>query len=239
MPRLIEKGDPGIDHPILIDGIELSIMPAELDQPPTPVSVYLDRFDGGASEHQRRPYFIGAPSYKDRYPFTFAYDQIGREDRIKMEEIRVGGGIHRLTIWRMVPVKWICLAGVSRYYLPSFRKPAAHLYDGLAISGPAGFNIVSPETFPIDATLNGDALEVTYAEGPELDDPGEGGIVFARQPDTSGQTMDYCALRVGGALVTGDVLMAWGCWSHDVSLRAPGVTMRGQVERQAYTFVEV
>lgn len=240
MPRLINKGDPGTDYPILIDGVQVSVRPADLDQPPASVSDYLDRFDGGASEHQRRPWFLGAPAYKDRYSFTFSYDQIKAEDRIIMDELRVGGGIHRLTVWRMVPVKWVCLAGISRYYLPSFRKPAAHLYDGVELSGPAGFVVVDPlDTFPIDATLNDTTLTVTYAEGPTLADPGAGGIVIARQPDTSGETADYCAVRIGDAVETGDVLMLWGCWTHEVSWRTASVNLRGQVESQAYSFVEV
>jgi len=239
MVRLIEKGAPGTDFPILIDGRQVSILPADLDQPPTPVSDYLDRFDGGASEHQRRPFFLGAPNYKDRYSFTFTYDTLSTEDRIVMEELRVMGGIHRLTVWRMVPVIWSCLAGVARYYLPSLRKPAAHLYDALVITGRTGVATVTTEAFPIDAWLNDDPLTVTYAEGPTLADPGAGGIVIARQPDASGEAADYVAVRIGDTVVTGDILKLWGCWTHEVSLRAPGVTLRGQAETQNYTFVEV
>lgn len=237
MVRLIEQTDAGTDYPILIDGLQVSVRPADLDQPPVPVSDYLDRFDGGASEHQRRPWFLGAPSYKDRYSFAFRYDQISGADRVIMETIRVRGGIHRLTVFRMVPVIWSCLAGVSRYYLPSFRKPAAHLYDGLALSNPAA--TVTTEAFPIDATLEGVALTVTYAEGPTLADPGAGGIVVARQPDTSGEAADYVAVRIGDAVTTGDELILWGCWTHEVSLRTQSVNLRGQIESQAYTFVEV
>jgi hypothetical protein len=239
MPRLIDKGDPGTDRSILIDGIQLSILPADLDAPPEPVSDYLDRLDGGASEHQRRPYFLGAPAYSDRYTFTFAYDQITGDDRVKMEEIRVAGGTHRIVVWRMVPIIWHVQAGVSRYYLGRFRKPAEWLYRGLILSGPAGSTEVTAEHFPIDATLAGEALTVTYAEGPTLADPGTGGVVIARQPDVSGEAADYTAVRVGGTLTTGDVLMLWGVWAHEVSLRAPGLVMRGQTETQSYTFVEV
>jgi hypothetical protein len=239
MPRLIDKGDPSTDYPILIDGVQLGIIPAELEAPPEPVSQYLDRLDGGASEHQRRPFFLGAGNYSDRYTYTFSLDGIEAEDRIKVDELRVRGGIHRLTVWRMVPVVWACLGGLSRYYLPRFRKPAAHLYAGLRISGAAGSVVVTTEAFPVDATLNGDALAVTYAEGPTLTDPGEGGIVVARQPDGSGESADYCAVRVGGDIATGDELMLWGVWSHEVSLRVANVTMRGQSEALALVFVEV
>jgi len=237
MPRLIEQGDPGTDRPILLDGVELSVLPADLDSPPEPVSDYLDRLNGRASEHQRRPSFYGAPSHTDRYPFTFAYDQIRGPDRIIMETIRVRGGTHLLTVWRMVPVIWQCQAGISRHYLP--RRPAAHLYDGLLIGGDAGATVVNTEHFPIDATLNGAALAVTYAEGPTLADPGEGGVVVAREADVSGEAAGYVGIRVGGTLQTGDELMLWGCWTHEVSLRAPGLVMRGQSESHAYVFVEV
>lgn len=239
MPRLIAPGDPGTDHPMLIDGVALSILPADLDAPPEPISDYKDRLDGGASEHQRRPWFLGAASYSDRYTFTFGYKQIADENRIAMEEMRVRGGIHRLVVWRMVPIIWTVQTGVAVYYLPRFRKPAAHLYSGLMLIGPAGADEVTTENFPIDAWLGDEPLVVSYAEGPALDDPGEGGIVFARQPDVSGEATDYNAVRVGGDLVTGDELKVWGVWSHEVSLRTPGLTMRGQVEDQNYVFVEV
>lgn len=239
MVRQIEQGDPGTDRPILIDGIELGIMPADLDAPPEPVSDYLDRLDGGASEHQRRPFFLGAPNYSDRYSYTFAYDQIQGDDRVKMELIRVRGGIHRLVVWRMVPVIWTCLAGVQQYYLPRFRKPAAHLYSGLRMGGDAGSIVIGTETFPIDATLNDVALTVTYAEGPALVAPGAGEIVISRQPDVTGEAADYVPILLGDTVVTGDELILWGCWAHEVSLRAPGLTMRGQTESHAYTFEEV
>lgn len=241
MLPLLERGDVGTDRPILIDGIELSVMPAEMEIIPEPVSEYLDMFDGGAREFQRRPYFDGIPNYSDRYTFVIPYDALRGEDRVKVELIRARGGIHRLTVWRMVPVVWTCVAGVSRYYLPRFRKPAAHLYAGTAITGVggAGAATVTTNAFPIEATLGGVALDVTYAEGPTLADPGAGGIVFARMPDVDGEAADYTALRIGGALVTGTELVAWGAWSHEVSLRAPRVAIRGLVESHALTFVEV
>ncbi len=240
MPRLIEKGDPGTDRPILIDGIELRILPAELDAPPEPVSDFLDRLDGGSSEHQRRPWFDGVANVRDRKTFTFAYDQIQGDDRIKMMEIVARGGLHRITVWRMEPIIWTCREGVSRYYLPAFRKPAAHLYSGLVLGGEtAGAVTVTTEAFPIDATLNGDALTVTYEEGPILSNPGTGGLVLGRVPNSDGEEAGYTRVRAGGTLVTGDELILWGVWTSECTLRSPGVTMRGQTESQAFVFVEV
>lgn len=241
MSPLIERGDAGTDRPVLLDGIELSIMPADMEITPEPVGDYVDMLDGGAREFQRRPWFDGVPNYSDRYTFSIPYEQIQGTDRIKLELIRNRGGIHRLVVWRMVPVVWTIVADLSRYYLPRFRRPAAHLYAGTLIggSGGGGAATITTTAFPLEATLDDVALDVTYAEGPTLIDPGEGTIVVARQPDTAGETQDYTALMLGGDLVDGAELVVWGAWSHEVSLRAPRVALNGVRESQSLTFVEV
>lgn len=233
-------GDPGIARPVLIDGVELSVMPSEFDMLPEPVSDYLDMFDGGAREFQRRPYFDGVNNYSDRVTFSFPIDQIRGENMRKMQLILARGGTHRITVWRMSPVVFSCVSGVQRYYLPRFRKVAGHLYAGLTLSGGGvGDTIVTTDAFPLIATLNDADLAVTYAEGPTLVAPGAGGIVIARQPDTSGAATDYVAVRMGDSPDTGDELILWSCWTHETSLRDPRISVRGPQESHSYTFVEL
>jgi hypothetical protein len=236
LPALVEKGDPGIDRSIVIDGVVFSVMPKDMDVSPEPVSDYLDMLDGGAREFQRRPHFDGVPDYSDRYTFGFPYEALNNDDREKLELIRVRGGIHRLTLWRMVPVVWTCKTGVQRYYLPRFRKIAASVYDGLAIGGGV---TVATDRFPSIASLNGAALTVTYADGPTLASPGAGGIVLARDPDLTGEATDYTGVYVGTAVESGDELILWACFAFEVSMRAPRMKLSGINESHAYTFVEV
>jgi hypothetical protein len=233
IPPLVTKGDPGIDRPLVIDGIVLSVMPREAV--PRPLSRFLDMADGGAREFQIRPHFDGIARHADRYTFTIPYEWLSGENREKMELIRVSGGAHRLTAWRMVPVRFTCKAGVQRYYLPRFRKCAAHLYSGLQ----NGAYTVDTELFPTLATLNDVELAVTYAEGPTLADPGAGGLVIARQPDSAGSAKEYTALRLGDVVVTGDDLILWSCFAHECSMLEPSIRMVGNTESHAYTFVEV
>lgn len=236
MPALIQKGDAGLDRAVLIDGVSLSVLPREMNASPEPVSDYQNMLDGGAREWQRRPHFDGVADHADRYTFSFPYDSIRGDDRVTMERMRVRGGIHRLTLWRMVPVIWTCRAGLKRYYFPRFRKCAAHLYAGVTLPGSI---IVGTVTFPTEASLNGDALAVSYAEGPALADPGVGGIVIARQPDVDGEALDYTAVLLGDDVAEGDVIELWTCFTFEVSLYSPTFRLSGLVESHSYTFVEI
>lgn len=233
---LITPGDAGTKRSILIDGISFAILPSDMEITPEPVSEYIDMLDGGSVECQRRPHFDGIAAHADRYTFSIPYDSIRGDDLENMEMIRVSGGIHKLTIWRNVPIKYDCKAGVQRYYFPRFRKCAAHLYAGLNI-GNAIF--VSTDLFPTLATLNSVALTVSYVEGPTILDPGAGGIRIARQPDMTGPTRDYTAFRLGDAVVTGDVLKIRMPTTFEVSLRAPRIRLNGTQESHSHTFVEV
>lgn len=235
LPR-IAKGDAGTAFPPVIDGRVLTLLPAEMNLNPDPVSDYLDMLDGGAREFQRRPGFDGVANHSDRYIADLLYEQIRGTNRVEMESIRARGGLHRLTIWRMVPVFYTCKAGVQRYYFPRFRKVAAHVYAGLNLGGGI---IVTTSVFPTLATLNGDELDVTYAVGPALVSPGAGGIVIAREPDATGAATDYTALMLGDTVSTGDELELWTCFSFECSMRAPRMVLRGQTESHAHTFVEV
>lgn len=232
----IEIGDSGIRRAIVIDGYVFRNLPQEIEALPEPVSDYQDMLDGGAREWQRRPYFDGVPNHSDRYTFSIPFEWLEGEALQNMEIIRVTGGIHRLTLWRMVPIVFTCKAGVQTYYLPRFRKVAAHLYTDLHLGNGV---FVSTDAFPTKATLNGLPLTVTYALGPALDPPAAGGIVFAKYPEIAGAAMDYTPLRLGDAVATGDTLILWGCWSHEVSMRAPRIRMSGMNESHAHTFVEV
>ncbi len=235
LPR-IAPGDPGTAFPPVIDGHVLSLIPAELDITPEPVGDYVDMLDGGAREFQRRPGFDGVANHSDRYTIDLVYDSIKGTNREQMELIRARGGLHRVTVWRMVPVIYTCQSGVQRYYFPRFRKCAAHLYSGLNIGG----NItVSTDVFPTLATLNDDDLIVTYALGPTLVTPGAGGLVIAKQPDTSGAATDYTALMLGDVVATGDELIVWTCFTFECSMRAPRIPVRGITESHSHTFVEV
>lgn len=235
MPVYVKKGDPGTDRPILIDGIVFSVMPSDMEITPEPISEYLDMLGGGAREFQRRPGFDGVADHADRYTFAVPYGYLKGENRVQMELIRVRGGVHRLTVWRMVPVFYTLKSGVQRIYLPRFRKIAAHLYDGLNMGGV----VVTTASFPTYATLNGDTeLAVTYAAGPTLVTPGAGGIVIARQPDTSGAATDYTAMLLGDTVETGDTLELWSCFTFECSMRAPRVIVTRQQESHAHTFVE-
>lgn len=232
----LAKGDPGTRYPLLIDGERLSVNPAELDVTPEPVSDFLDMLDGGAREMQRRPGFDGVANLSDRYTFSIPYDALKGNDRIIVEEVRARGGVHRITLWRLVPVIYTMKSGLQRYYFPRFRKCAAHLYAGLYMG-----NGISVDTilFPTLATLNGAALDVTYALGPTLADPGAGGLVIAKQPDASGAATDYTGFMVGDAVATGDELILWTSFTFECSMRAPRIVVRGITESHAHTFVEV
>lgn len=239
MTARVQDGDPGIDLPLVIDGVVLSFMPKNLAITPDPVSDYLDMMDGGAQEWQRRPFFDGIANHSERYTFAVPYDSVKGDNRVKIELIRARGGTHRLTLWRKTPVIYTCLPGLQRYYFPRFRKCAAHIYAGLLV----GSVVVSTEVFPTTAELLRDGvatpLNVTYGEGPALADPGPGAIVIAREPDTDGETADYTAFLVGTPLLAGDVITLWSCFSHDVSMRSPSLQLVGLQEHHAYTFVEV
>jgi hypothetical protein len=236
MLPLIAKGDPGIDREIVIDGVVLSIMPSPFDMTPDPVSVYQDLLDSGGREWQRRPHFDGIANHMDRYTITIGFGSIKDENREKMEVIRATGGIHRVVLWRMVPFVYTCVAGLQRYYLPRLRKCAAWLYDGLLIGGGV---TVATDAFPTYATLNGDLLAVTYAEGPTLVTPDAGGIVIARQPDSSGAATDYTAVQLGDVPAGGDVLTIWMAPAMEMSMRAPQIRVSRAQESHAYTFVEL
>jgi hypothetical protein len=233
---LIAKGDPGIDREIVIDGVVLSVMPGTLDVDPAPVGDYQDMLDGGAREWQRRPHFDGIANMMDRYTITVPIASLKGEDREKMEVTRATGGIHRVVLWRMVPFVYTCKTGLQRYYLPRLRRCAAWVYDGLLMPGGEEVNT---ENFPTYATLGDDALTVTYAEGPTLADPGAGGIVISRQPDSSGAAADYTAFRVGDSPAGGDILTIWMAPSMEMSLRGPQIRVSHGQESHAYTFVEL
>ena len=236
MPALIAKGDPGIDREIVIDGVVLSVMPGTLEVDPAPVGDYQDMLDGGAREWQRRPHFDGIANMMDRYTISVPIANLKGDNREKMEVSRATGGIHRVVLWRMVPFVYTCKAGLQRYYLPRLRKCAAWVYDGLLIGGGVEVNT---ENFPAYGTLGDDALTVTYAEGPTLADPGAGGLVISRQPDSSGAAMDYTAFRIGDVPAGGEVLTIWMAPSMEMSLRAPQIRASFKQESHAYTFVEL
>lgn len=236
MLPLIARGDPGIDREIVIDGRTLTFMPSEINLQPDPVSDYQDMLDAGSREWQRRPHFDGIASYMDRYTLTLTLADLRGPNRITMEEIRVAGGVHRVTLWRMVPMTFICQPGLQRYYLPRLRKCAAWVYDGLVIGGGT---VVGTEAFPTEATYDDEALAVTYAEGPVLADPGAGGIVIARQPDTSGDAIDFTAVLLGDEPVGGEVLTIWMAPSFEMSMRAPQIRIVAGQESHSYTFVEL
>lgn len=235
MPVYLTKEDPGTAQPIMIDGLVFSILPSEIDMTPEPISQFLDTLGGGAREYQRRPGFDGVADHADRYTFAIPYEGLKGSNRVNMELIRVRGGVHRITVWRMVPVVYTLKSGVQRIYLPRYRKIAAHLYDGVNLGGV----IVNTTSFPTLAELNDDPLSVTYATGPTLVSPGAGGIVIARQPDASGAAMDYTAMLLGDTVETGDKLSLWAAFTFECSMRAPRIIMRRQQESHAHTFVEV
>lgn len=236
MPPLINKGDPGIDREILIDGIALSVMPGTLEVEPAPVGDYQDMLDGGAREWQRRPHFNGVANMMDRYTISVALGSVKGENREKIEVLRATGGIHRVVLWRMIPFIYTCKAGLKRYYLPRLRKCAAWVYDGLLIGGGTEVNT---ESFPTYATMNGDELAVTYAEGPTLADPGAGGLVMSRQPDSSGGAIDYTAFMIGDVPIGGEIITLWVAPSMEMSLRAPQIRVSQLQESHSYTFVEL
>lgn len=236
MPPLITKGDAGIDRQIVIDGVVLSIMPPVIDVKPDPVGQYTQLLDGGGRWSEYRPHFNGISNLMDRYTIEVQLAALDGEDREKMEEIRATGGTHRLVLWRMIPFVYTCIAGLTRYYLPARRKCAAWVYDGLLIGGGVSVNTVN---FPAYATHNGSALAVTYAEGPTLADPGAGGLVIARQPDATGDAMEYAAFRLGDVPAGGDVIVLWMAPSFEMSLRAPQIRVTYKQESHSYTFVEL
>lgn len=237
MLPVIARGDPGIDRPIVIDGQVLSIMPIPLELAPDAVGEYQDMLDGGAREWQRRPHFGGIANHMDRLTINLGYAPEG-PDREKLELIRATGGVHRLVLWRMVPFVFTCIAGLQRYYLPRMRRCAAWVYDGLLMPAPNAVT-VSTDAFPTDATFDGDALAVTYAEGPALADPGAGGIVIARQPDTSGAAIDFTAFMLGDVPVGGEVVVIWTAPTFEVSMREPRMRLSAGQEVHSYTFVEL
>jgi hypothetical protein len=235
LPQLA-RGEPGTKRSILIDGIEFSVIPSEMEILPEPISDEIQMLDGGAREVQRRPHFDGVANHSDRYTFSIPYAALKGDDLQNIELVRVSGGLHRVTIWRLTPIRWTCKAGVQRIYLPRFRKCAAHLYAGLLLSGAV---TVDTTIFPSFADLDGVEKVVTYAEGPTLIDPGAGGLVIAKQPDASGPAMDYTALLLGDVVTTGQVLTLWTSLTFETSMRAPRITLNGTREDHAHTFVEV
>lgn len=239
MTALFTPSDPGVDLPVLIDGVELSILPADMDIEAEHVADYLDMLDGGAVECERRPHFAGVADYSDRFTFSIPYGQVSGDDLTKLKLMRVRGGAHRITLWRYEPIVYTCKAGVQRYYLPRFRKCAPHLYAGLVIAGGRVISPTSIPNIPTLATLNGSPLTDLYAEGPTLADPGAAAIRIARQPDASGPAMDYTAMRLGDTVVTGDELIVWMCLTYETSLRSTPVRLSGVIEDRAQTFVEV
>lgn len=236
MVALIAPGDPGIDLPAVVDGIELDLIANDIEITPEPVSDYLDMLDGGSREYQRRPHFDGIANLSDRYTISIPYEALKGDNRQKIELIRARGGVHRVVLWRMVPTVWTLRAGVNRLYFPRFRKCAAWLYDGLELGGGT---VVDTETFPTIATLAGEALAVTYVEGPELVSPGAGGVVISRQPDASGAATDYTALLLGDDITDGDELIVWTTFSFEMTLRSPRVRLSGTNEHHTHTFVEL
>src|SRR3954467_8200814 len=132
---LVEKGDPGIDRPLVIDGIAFTVVPRGVSVTPTPIGDHVDTLDGGSRVFQPRPSFDGVSDYIDRYEITVPYAALAGQNREQMELIRVSGVVHRVGIWRLVPVKYTCKGGLTRYYLPRYRQNAAQIFAGVLVGG--------------------------------------------------------------------------------------------------------
>lgn len=235
-PQLVTPGDPGIDLPLIIDGITFSRMPNDIDAVPDPLTEQQRTLDGLSREWAMRPHFDGIANTAPAYTFGVPFNALNGADLMTMDLIYATGGTHRLTLWRYVPTVYTCIAGVQRYYLPRMRKCAAWWNAGMLISGGT---IVSPSVFPTIATLKGVPLAVTYAVGPTLITPGAGGIVIARDPDASGDAAGYTGMLLGDVVANGDVLVVWMPPTFEVMMRAPRIRMVGTQEHHVHTFVEV
>src|SRR5688572_24215610 len=126
-------GGAGLSDLIVIDGVAIAVMPSEVSVSREPISDYQDMLDGGSREWQRMPHFNGVADYTDRWSFGLPYRFLDETALDQLELIRVRGGVHLVTIWRVVPIVYTCLAGVQTYYLPRFRKCAPKYYSGLAV----------------------------------------------------------------------------------------------------------
>ena len=239
MPVLIDKGDGGARYPLVIDGIAFSNLPEDLNFVPAPVADYQDMMDAGSRMWLRRPHFDGVADQQERYSISIPRWLLKGQNLINWKLIRASGGLHRFVIWSMECVKWTLRGGVQRVYLPRLRGVAPHVFSGLQLpSGGAGTATVNVENFPAEATLNDDALTVSYAEGPTLDDPGAGGIVIAKQPDATGDATGYTAALLGDDVETGDVLMLWAIFAAQMQMREPTVSYSLKTEEHSFEFVE-
>jgi len=239
---LVSLGDPGIKGPLVIDGIPFKFNPQAIEATPTPVSDFVELFDGGQLEVQRRPHFDGIANLNARWTISFPHDALKDDDLTNLELIFASGGNHFLTLWKLMPTVFTCRAGLKRYYLPRFRKCAAHLYSGLQLSSQGSWAsaLVSTNLFPTYATLAGSALTPSYANGPTLTDPGAGGIRISRQPDGPGSdARDYVPMLLGDSPAGGALLVVWMCQTFQMSMQAPRITMRRADEQHSYTFTEV
>ena len=233
---LIAKGDPGIDREIVIDGIVLSVMPGTLDVTHPSIGDYQNMLDGGGRRAVRRPHFDGIANRMDRYTINVPLESLKGDNLVKMEEIVAAEDPHRVVLWRMTPFIYTLKAGLTRYYLPRLRKCAAWVYDGLMVGGGVEVNTTN---FPSEATYDGDELAVTYAEGPTLADPGAGGLVIARHPDSSGAATDFTAFRIGDVPTGGEIIKLWLAPAMEMSLDGPQIGVSYKKESHAYTFVEL
>jgi len=238
MPALLTKETGGTKYPLLIDGMTFSKMPKDLEFTPTPASDYQDLMSGRSRSWSRRPSFDGVADMAERFTLSFSYAWVRGLDRVNFLRMRARGDAHLFVLWQMNCVRWTCRTGVQRMYLPGSRLIAPHVYSGTTLADANGTALVNTTNFPAEATLNGEPLTVTYAEGPTLDDPGASGIVLAKQADVTGDASGYAAVLAGDDVATGDVLELWAVFAIEMQLHAPQIPMQGEMESHSYTFVE-
>lgn len=233
MLPLVDKGDPGINYPPIIDGRVFGVIPTGVEVVPLPIADHIDTADSGSRVFQRRPSFDGVADYHDRYEIKIPYRSLKGQDRVSMELIRVSGLLHYFAMLRLVPVIYTCRSGVRRYYLPRYRRVAGHVYNGLAVAG----RPVTTETFPTYASLRGVDLNVSYANGPALVDPGAGNVVFSRDADVSGVARDYTAFRIGDEVAAGDQIVVWFCPVFHMNLDSPRIQFAEAIGRESHEYL--
>lgn len=237
MLPIAAPGDPSTELPLVIDGIVFNIRPSDYEPVPVTVGDRQEMLDGSKTVWERRPGFSGIANKNEHFTISFPFSALSGDNLVNMKMIRAEGGLHRLTLWTPEALVYTLAAGVTRIYLPHFRSCAPHLYSGLELDG--GRVIVDTDVLPTLATLDGAALNVTYAEGPTLAAPGGGGLVIARQPDTSGETIGYTAMRLGDTPAGGEKLRIWMFMALLCDMEVTNVNLSGLREDHAYTFVEL
>lgn len=237
LPPYVTRGDPGTEFPIMIDGIPISRRPSELPIPSDPNATRQKMKDGRFRTWVDRPSFAGVDLGSRVFSMTLDLKSV-RDDLISLEYISAYGGNHLVTIWRPTCIRYELPPGVSRLYLPHARKCAPHFYSGVEFSADGRNLKVNTDQFITDVFVDGEPLTVTYAAGPTLSTPASGGIVIAKNAETSGVATEYVPMLLGDVPNGGEQVEMWTFLTFICRMRSEVRLEGGISESHVYVFEE-